>query len=72
MTYIRLPKWPVFWHDTAYNRWGVVVEQRSDDGVYRHRVFDDYLRPIGWAFGPCQFAQRLRDEGLTETPGFRR
>lgn len=64
MTWLRPPDWPVFWTDTAFNRWGVVVEQQGRDGTYRHRVFDGMLRPIGWAPGPCPIAQKLRDDGL--------
>ena len=64
MTWLRLPDWPAFWTDTAYDRWSRVVEQRGVDGRYRRRVFDDMLRPIGWEAGPCPIAQKLRDDGL--------
>lgn len=65
MAWIRLPDWPAFWTDTAFNRFGWVVEQRGINGKYRHRLFDDMLRPIGWADGPDPIAQKLRDAGLT-------
>jgi len=37
---------------------------------YRHRTFDDWMRPTEWASGPHPIAQGLRDSGKTETPGF--
>lgn len=74
MDWIKLPEiWISEWVSTATNRWGVEVEQFDRrNGVYRHRTFDDDLYPTHWIAGPHPIAQQLRDEGKTETDGFRK
>ncbi len=68
----KLPRWPAFWQDSAYNPWGWVMEQRSLDGRHRHMGYDDNLRPTGWVDGPHPVAQKLREEGKEKTDCFDR
>lgn len=74
MAWIKVPEiWISEWVSTAANRWGVEVEQFDRrNNIYRHRTFDDNLAPTQWAHGPHPIAQKLRDEGKTETNGFRK
>lgn len=62
--------WLHKWQTSATNRWGETVEQRRALGEYRHRTFDDNLKPLDWVNGPSPIAQRLRDQGKTQTEGF--
>jgi hypothetical protein len=55
------------WKTTAWNHYGEDMEQISSSGDYRHQLFDDWLRPLGWFKGPHPVAQRLRDEGKIST-----
>ena len=72
MSWFKLPEWFYSpWNPTASNRWGVVVEESTKDGRYRHRTFDDNLNPLPWQLGPHPIAQKLRDEGKMETDDFR-
>ena len=72
MSWFKLPEWfynP--WNPTASNRWGVVVEESTKDGRYRHRTFDDNLNTLPRQPGPHPIAQKLRDAGQMETDDFR-
>ena len=71
MSWFTLPEWIYNpWRTTASNRWGVVVEQATKDGRYRHRTFDDNLNPLPWQSGPHPIAQRLRDDDKEQTDDF--
>ena len=71
MSWFKLPEWVYNpWSTTALNRWGVEMEQRTKDGRYRHRTFDDNLNPLPWQTGPHPIAQKLRDEGKEQTDDF--
>jgi hypothetical protein len=61
--------WLVSWKTTAWNKYGEEMEQKRAM-EYRHRTFDDWMRPTEWASGHHPIAQGLRDSGKTETPGF--
>lgn len=72
MSWFTLPEWIYNpWSTTAWNKWGMEVEQVTKDGRYRNRDFDDNLQPLPWQPGPHPIAQRLRDEGKLETDNFR-
>ena len=66
-----LKKWFGGWTDTATNAWGIASEQRRGS-EYRHRTIDPMGDHGPWQPGPHPIAQRLRDEGKTETDGFRK
>lgn len=72
MSWFTLPEWLCNpWSTTAWNKWGMEVEQVTKDGRYRNRDFDDNLQPLPWQPGPHPIAQKLRDEGKLETDNFR-
>ena len=73
MGFVTLPKcWFSEWVSTGTNRWGVEVEQFDRrNNIYRHRTFDDNLRPTEWMPGQHPICEKLRAEGKTETDGFR-
>lgn len=71
MGWLKL-KLPAFWEPSAYNAMYWVMEERARDGRYRHRSIDDHCRLTPWVDGPHPIAQKLRDEGKEESPGFRR
>lgn len=70
LSWIKLPLF-YCWTSTAWNAWGVEVEQQYSDGRFRHRTFDDWMRTTEWRAGPHPIAQKLRDEGKDETDLYR-
>ena len=60
------------WVESAVNPWQVAHEERCTKcGEYRHRFFDAIsLKPSAWEKGQHPIAQKLRDEGRTETAGY--
>ena len=72
MGWLRLPDYFTRWQTTATNPWGAEMEQGTAGGLFRHRSFDDDLKPTAWILGPHPIAQRLRDDGKEETDCFDR
>jgi hypothetical protein len=72
MGFFTLPgSWFSEWIGTASNYSGIEVEQFCwRKQIYRHRTFDDNLRPTEWLPGQHPIAEKLRKEGKSETDGF--
>lgn len=67
----KLKEWTYLWTPSAWNMFGVVMEEKKM-GKYRHRTFDDFLNPTPWKAGQHPIAQKLRESGKAETQGFRK